>query len=85
MGVKRFLVGIDSFKHIFTQGYSYKVIKDGIPENSRVVATTFDPMTNSMVMFVEHESFESVEHGTMPPALPAVTIKYDSPDPEDAK
>jgi len=47
---------------------SWKVNK-GLPKGSKLHGCTIDPYTNMIFLFVEHESFEEIDIGTVAPTL----------------
>ncbi len=52
---------------------------EGLPPGTRWVAAGLDPMTGDVVMFFEHESFEPVPLGMVPPEFHPVFTRYTRP------
>lgn len=62
---RRFVLEGDSLTWLFETGLKFEVI-EGFPEGSKFLGFSQDPLTNSMIVFVEHESFEEVKDGGFP-------------------
>lgn len=66
--VKRVKISPEAFFHIMRTETAWRVHK-GIPAGARLRGFTVDPYTQELNLFVEHESFEAVDVGTVCPIL----------------
>lgn len=60
MKIKRFLISPKVLPMLFEDGLSFKVDK-GIPQGAKFKGYAHDPLTNCIVVFVEHESYKEVD------------------------
>jgi len=60
MRIKRIAISPEILFHMFTSGTAWKVV-DGIPLGSRFTGITQDAYTQTLQLFVEHESFENID------------------------
>lgn len=66
--VKRVQINPEAFIHIMRTDTAWKVSK-GIPAGAKLRGFTLDPYTQTLNLFVEHESFEPVEVYSVCPVL----------------
>ena len=62
--VRRVVIVPEILFHIFGTGTSW-LVERGIPEGARVRGVTHDPYANTINVFVEHESFDEIETGSV--------------------
>lgn len=66
--IKRLMINPEVLFHIMETGTGWRVTK-GIPAEAKMRGFTLDPYTQTLHLFVEHESFEEVEMGEVAPQL----------------
>lgn len=60
---------------LLTQGVTTKIVKNGLPENSRFVNLAYDFRTDDFILTVEHESFPSKPIGAYIPIHEGIIVK----------
>jgi hypothetical protein len=66
--VKRIVISPEAFLHIMAQSTAWRVSK-GVPKGTRLRGFTVDPYTQSLNLFIEHDSFPEVDVDTVVPLL----------------
>jgi hypothetical protein len=66
--VKRVPINPEVFFHVMCSETAWRVTK-GIPKGARLRGITLDPYTQTLNLFVEHESFPEIDLGTVAPEL----------------
>lgn len=66
--MKRMIINPQAFFHIMSNETAWRVSK-GIPKGARLRGFTLDPYTQTLNLFVEHESFEEIDVNTVAPLL----------------
>lgn len=72
--IRRVMVSPHVLKSMLTVGEGWKVTH-GIPKGAELRGFTMDPYTNSLILFIEHESFDPIEEGTVAPLLEAEMVR----------
>ena len=49
--------------------HSYRIVRDGVPLDAKVIGCGHDNLSNTIYVFIEHESFDEVPEGEIIPAL----------------
>jgi hypothetical protein len=65
---KRIQINPEAFFHIMANDTAWRVSK-GIPKGARLRGFTLDPYTQNLNLFLEHDSFDEVDVGTVFPLL----------------
>ena len=50
-------------------------IQSDVPEDAKAIGISYDPITNAVNVFFEHESFSHVAEGAAPPAVQVTAVK----------
>jgi hypothetical protein len=66
--LKRVSINPEAFLHIMKNDTAWRVSK-GIPKDSRMRGFTLDPYTQALFLFIEHDSFDEIDLGTVAPLL----------------
>lgn len=66
--IKRVKIHPEAFFGIMATDTAWRVHK-GIPKGAKLRGFTVDPYTQELNLFVEHDSFEAVDVGTVCPLL----------------
>jgi hypothetical protein len=59
---------------MFMLGGKFEVVKDAIPNGTKLTGAFYDADRDCFAMILEHESFKDVQVGSLLPELPPVTI-----------
>jgi hypothetical protein len=66
--VKRIAINPEALFHIMRNDTAWRVAQ-GIPKDSRMRGFTLDPYTQILFLFIEHDSFEEIDLGSVAPLL----------------
>ena len=66
--LKRVIINAEVFFIILKNESGWKVVK-GIPKDAELRGVTLDPYTQTLNLFIEHESFEAVSINSPVPIL----------------
>lgn len=66
--IQRLMINPEVLFHIMETGSAWRVTK-GIPPGAKMRGFTVDPYTQTLHLFVEHDSFPEVEIGEVAPQL----------------
>lgn len=73
--IKRVLVNPQAFLSIMATGTSWTV-SQGVPEGAKLRGFTTDPLTQSLHLFIEHESFPLIDvYAQVAPVLATEFLK----------
>lgn len=62
------MINPEAFFLIMSDNTAWRV-KKGIPKGARLRGFTLDPYTQNLNLFVEHDSFEEIDAGSVAPIL----------------
>jgi hypothetical protein len=68
------LINPEAFLHIMQTDTAWRV-SEGIPKGSRLRGFCLDPYTQSLHLFVEHESFPEIDVNSVAPVLVTEFVK----------
>jgi hypothetical protein len=68
------MISPEALFQIMETGSAWRVTK-GIPKDAKMRGFTLDPYTQTLHLFVEHESFEEVEVGDVAPKIESLFKK----------
>ena len=66
--MKRVAINPESLLHIMQSDTAWRVSR-GIPREAKMRGFTLDPYTQTLFLFIEHDSFPEIDMGTVCPIL----------------
>jgi hypothetical protein len=86
--IAEFSIADVMFLRLFQRpGLTWKVERDPLPEDGRLIGVKYDVMRGAFLLYVESETFDEVPEAEMPPLVSAPTlhVSVTDADPEEGE